>query len=616
VICQERKLDFFKKKSDIELDNKCFTLYNSPPLNIIIIMSEKEGHSCEKYNPVYSAPEPNEGDDPKVAKLDLINNAAVTVMEIAHGCPGNCASCGAFSSTIDGVQVQHAYTHLTREEIERNLTQELGFTGKHVYDLLAERITTGVNSDPLASDSFSYLAEAVDRLTEGRSKVICITHGLRAHKDRFLDEWKVNPVEARRLEEIDQMIVNGIVPNLILTIDVAHSMGYAGAQHLKIKKEGVEGHIKILEKKLGKLESLMALLGDSEQEEKELKLRECLEDLLGKELELNEKLRKEKDQEIETLEALIENIYEEIGDLQDEEIDDVKEKEDKIEALREKIVIFSEKKNGVEERKQELISTKEVLEKEEGYIKTGGIEEIKRCRNVDRSRKDELEKVLSRFSKKIKEAIIETNARSYFETLKVLLPTLLKSKTSNDEKDKKVVLSLQGDFESDSLVSTGKAISVLSRLKELMKDEYGQEGMSSLIDRMRITVPRFYISAGRAAEILGITESERGATVIPDKFLATQASIAKGNRGRVYMNGDLAVQTLRQNRSYNDLVVDDGENPWLKILINREEIRSAIGDVSELESEAIEEETDLEESNGDNNDRYKRMLEGEGDSLE
>jgi hypothetical protein len=96
-------------------------------------------------------------------------------------CKQNCIHCGASGEHDRGPQIQ-----LSREELEENLSREVssnraGVRNRILANYLAPYATTDVDVEPTDGDAFIDAAELVHGLSDGRSRMLCISHGLRSY---------------------------------------------------------------------------------------------------------------------------------------------------------------------------------------------------------------------------------------------------------------------------------------------------------------------------------------------------------------------------------------------------------------------------------------------------
>ena len=160
---------------------------------------------------------------------DCHNTLKIDMVRTATGCPEACLHCGAYTS-FDNTH-DFRMKELEREKLRENLSQVVQGTRLKISDLLAEYITTDVNVEPLRGDAFCNLAEIVYELTEGQSKVVCISHGLRYSSDSMKD----------RMQNVVNLMLQGKVPLFVLTVDTARNKARIS------DKANVKGYAKTLE---------------------------------------------------------------------------------------------------------------------------------------------------------------------------------------------------------------------------------------------------------------------------------------------------------------------------------------------------------------------------------
>lgn len=144
-------------------------------------------------------PEPEKkSSDANACFIDMVQ----TVRPGGH-CKENCLHCGAFE--VDSVGGQK---ELSRAELNENLTERIRplkrdnrpdesrqmeilgddealrvrreSRGKMRACYLAPYVTTDVDTEPMNGDAFLHAADLINSLTEGRSKLLCISHGVRS----------------------------------------------------------------------------------------------------------------------------------------------------------------------------------------------------------------------------------------------------------------------------------------------------------------------------------------------------------------------------------------------------------------------------------------------------
>lgn len=138
--------------------------------------------------------------------------AKIETVQTGQGCPEDCLYCGSYPGfDFENRQVRE----LTGEQLRGNLDRRVEETRLCLSDLFADYLTADVNTEPLRGDIFPFFAKLVHELSDGKSKVVCISHGLRAGNMKM----------KRRLQEIVELMKRGIVPLFVLTVDSARDKG-------------------------------------------------------------------------------------------------------------------------------------------------------------------------------------------------------------------------------------------------------------------------------------------------------------------------------------------------------------------------------------------------------
>lgn len=156
----------------------------------------------------------------------LIDTLGIDMVELGNGCAVNCASCGA--SPDQKVQP------ISIEQLEANITQviENVRTGAkaRLVDLFRSFITTGVDMEPVGKGIFTEAAELINRLSGGKSKVVAISHGLTCHEKGYgVDiSYESIPGEREKLERINQLMLEDVVPLFVLSMDSSRRQGLSG----------------------------------------------------------------------------------------------------------------------------------------------------------------------------------------------------------------------------------------------------------------------------------------------------------------------------------------------------------------------------------------------------
>lgn len=175
-----------------------------------------------------------------LTKLGEYRDGSVKIMTFrtGEGCGEDCAHCGAYPV---GVQPGDLLPEgVTRERMRACLLGEFvlneaangqrldtpddvkGEVRKRLADLLANYVTTDVNQEPLNSDTFLDFAGLVKELTGGKSRAVCISHGLRVSADGK----PAGDDAVRRLDALAAMMDDKDV--FVLSLDLARSQGKIG----------------------------------------------------------------------------------------------------------------------------------------------------------------------------------------------------------------------------------------------------------------------------------------------------------------------------------------------------------------------------------------------------
>lgn len=144
---------------------------------------------------------------------DIKDSFRVDMVETTRGCPEGCMSCAVY----DHPTKVHA---LTKEKIRCNIEGIVG--------LFNPCITTHINTEPLRVDNFSDFAELVYELSKGRSRVIAISHGVRAGSKKM----------RQRLEKIVKLMNARVIPLFVLSMDFARQ-GLDEVQTLESYRETI-----------------------------------------------------------------------------------------------------------------------------------------------------------------------------------------------------------------------------------------------------------------------------------------------------------------------------------------------------------------------------------------
>ncbi|MFH1284685.1 MAG: hypothetical protein ABIH78_03815 [Candidatus Peregrinibacteria bacterium] len=155
----------------------------------------------------------------------------IAVVRLGIGCDGGCITCGAFQGMSPE---ERRVWNISLDQLIDNLTKEIGViqdgTRLRMIDLCRRFITTGVDADdPVNSDLFNQAARLVYLLSGGEKYYVAISHGVRAVQ-MGNGEWGVNPNQIRRIEETAQLMVEGVIPLFVLSMDLARDNGLAGCR--------------------------------------------------------------------------------------------------------------------------------------------------------------------------------------------------------------------------------------------------------------------------------------------------------------------------------------------------------------------------------------------------
>lgn len=156
-------------------------------------------------------------------------------VRLGEGCKEACVQCGAYPK---GLQPGDLLPKgVTRERIRNCLLGEFviresvgsqvsdspdtvqGEVKRRMADILANFVTTDVNQEPLDSDTFLDFADLVKELTGGKSRAVCISHGLRVSADGE----PASEDAVRRLDALAAKMDDGDV--FVLSLDLARSQG-------------------------------------------------------------------------------------------------------------------------------------------------------------------------------------------------------------------------------------------------------------------------------------------------------------------------------------------------------------------------------------------------------
>ncbi|MEK7547949.1 MAG: hypothetical protein AAB540_03570, partial [Patescibacteria group bacterium] len=119
--------------------------------------------------------------------------ARVEMFRLGEGCAENCASCGAYPAERD--PGDFCVKEVSGGRIKKCINAILISTRNEVFP---SYVTTDVQQEPLNGDAFFDFMRLIKRMTDGKTRAICISHGLRATKEGKV----VNQAAEERLKRI------------------------------------------------------------------------------------------------------------------------------------------------------------------------------------------------------------------------------------------------------------------------------------------------------------------------------------------------------------------------------------------------------------------------------
>lgn len=135
------------------------------------------------------------------------------MVRTSQGCPEQCAHCGAYPNGFLNSDLR--VFEVPPDELTHMLMHSIDGSEKRIKDWLASDITTDVNTEPLQTKKFTDFAQLIHDITQGNSRVITISHGVRQGIRTMRD----------RLESIIDLMRRDIVRNFILTMDLQRLKG-------------------------------------------------------------------------------------------------------------------------------------------------------------------------------------------------------------------------------------------------------------------------------------------------------------------------------------------------------------------------------------------------------
>lgn len=406
---------------------------------------------------------------------NLMSTTYVDMVQLGKGCSEACLSCGAYDGTSGPVMP------ITLDRLRRNLAQE--FAGGHsphdrfqVHDLLSSSVTTGVDMEPLDRGIFVEAARLIYQLTKGRSRMVCITHGVKLIQrpvtlgvESELTWGEFDPEQGQNLNEIKQLLMDEIVPEVVLSVDSARAMGLMG--------RGAESAHKGVLKAEDDLRPFLTRMGINAQ----IAEGKLTEDTRSREA----------------------------PDVWQDRLEEIKKNTVKL--------VLDEISRGSTLNEQELLVQRYVCAKE-----------------------------------KLDKIVIEANARSYAETIHILMPAVNKAKSGQNV----ITISPQGEEDRpDSLVYIGLATKIWQKTVNILTQEYGYDpALFSRGEYIRVQPPRPYVPEGRAEKIMRKNAPYVPCDVNPDSVFVQQGlgtSSPRVMRGMLESDGTLFVQQYIGGQTYS-----------------------------------------------------------------
>lgn len=162
----------------------------------------------------------------------LPSTMLIDMVELGHGCVGDCLSCGAFEG-IDSED--RKVVPISIKQLEANITREIQDqrtgTRFRLVDLFRRYVTAGVNMEPLASGIFNQAAALINSFSGGKSKLVAISHGLSC-VERIVKKggspattYTVPLFQLENLRELNELMLRDVVPLFVLSMDSARKRG-------------------------------------------------------------------------------------------------------------------------------------------------------------------------------------------------------------------------------------------------------------------------------------------------------------------------------------------------------------------------------------------------------
>jgi len=184
------------------------------------------------------------------ATPDVSKTMYIDMVEAAFGCPEGCAACGAYDGTERMTRGE-----LSADQIRGHLRKEIRGAGVKIVDLLRRFVTTGIDVEPLFTNNFCDWARIIREESGGRSRGVCVSHGLHFVKHGE-NEWKCPEVMERHLEDIVKLMmderdvegkqgVSPTIPLFVLSCDLQRRSALMGVPlGLKQQYEALMGEFR------------------------------------------------------------------------------------------------------------------------------------------------------------------------------------------------------------------------------------------------------------------------------------------------------------------------------------------------------------------------------------
>lgn len=176
----------------------------------------------------------------------------IEMVETGRGCKEACIHCGAYTGfERDDLQPKI----LSVDEIYRNLMRIIDRTRGRIFTWLNPVVTTHVNQEPLGPvtnfPAFAEMVEMVTYHTGRRSRVACISHGVRAGNEAMVTN----------LQKIIRLMERKTIPLFVLSVDSARSRGKISAG---VNEESYYQTLDLLRQALPYGRVTVSLQGDSD----------------------------------------------------------------------------------------------------------------------------------------------------------------------------------------------------------------------------------------------------------------------------------------------------------------------------------------------------------------